>query len=523
MSSETAEDTDGKIERRRISVENLTLDSAQSRRATAPVGDEQDERLKESIKNTGVMQSLLVRPVDVASYEPKSESEYAIIAGSRRYHAAIEAGLRDLPCRIIHADDLTATILSYKENEERKDLSRIERAESLKMQFDLLAPQPPAEDEPWVCPYCGNEYTTSRGLHQHITRSDDHVTDPFEEGWVCPQCGDEFSGSKPLHDHVTDAPDHDTDVLVGMRQKAKPDTTLEQFTETTAGGNTDPLGMRQKAVTPQQAYKKLADEHFPDIHRTGDAVRKVKSLVTLASLPTSVRALFIHPDERSGRQKQVLSNFSISSDCTIALKHTSTVREFYDDLHHIQLEGLDPTDAVLRAVSKFDSQSASELGATIRKFKDNLTESESEETADDESSEADEGEEQEQEQDPDESSTEDTQAEDDEDDETEPADDQLTDQSFDDQSFVEALEEHQEQHESDESGSDESGSDDSSRSRVSATVRFNDDRHKRLHEKAKQTLSTTSDTEVVRKAHQAYLEQLAEKHEWNVTDDSADE
>lgn len=494
-------------------MDNLTVDTAQSRRATGPDGDEQDERLTESIKNTGVMQSLLVRPVDVASYEPESDEEYAIIAGSRRFHAAIEAGLRELPCKIIHADDLTAAILSYKENEERKDLSRIERAESLKMQFDLLAPQPPAEDEPWVCPDCGNEYTTSRGLHQHITRSDDHVTDPFEEGWVCPQCGDEFSGYKPLCDHVSDAPDHAKHVSLGMKQKAKPDTTLEQFTETTAGENTDPLGMRQKAVTPQQAYKKLADEHFPDIHRTGDAVRKVKSLVALASLPTSVRALFIHPDERSGSQRRVLSDFSISSDCTIALKHATTVQEFYDDLHHIQLEGLDPTVAVLRAVSKFDSQSASELGATLRKFKENFTEPE--QTADDESSEADEDEEQEQEQNPDEASEEDTSAEDGAEENPETTDDQLSEQSFN-----EALEEHQEQLESD---NESESHDNSTKRRVSATIRFTDDRHKRLHEKAKTTLNTTSDTEVIRKAHRGHLEYLAEKHEWDVTDDSADE
>lgn len=512
MSNETAKDKDEKIERKRISRENLTLDTAQSRDAGF-VGDEQDERLIQSIKNTGIMQSLLVRPVDVASYEPKSDSEYAIIAGSRRYHAASEAGLRDLPCRIIHADDLTATILSYKENEERKDLSRIERAESLRMQFEALAPDRPAKDEPWVCPDCGNEFTTSRGLHQHIVRSDshDHLTDPFEEGWVCPQCGDEFSGSKPLRDHVRDASDHDTDVLVGMRQKAKPKTTLDKFTETTTGENTDPSGMRQKAVTPQQAYKKLADEHFPEIYRTGDAVRKVKSFVALASLPTELRGLFIRPPERSGAQKQVLSNFSISSDCQIALKHAPTVREFHNDLHDIQLQGLAATDAVLRAVSKFDSRGANELGATIREFRESVTESD--EPADDESSEADEDEEQEREQDPDESSAEDA-TEDGGDDETETADDQLTAQSLD-----EALEEHQEQLESNASGSD----DKKSRSRMSATVRFSNDRHRRLHQKAKQTLSTTSDTEVVRKAHQVYLEQLAEKHEWDVADDSEDE
>jgi hypothetical protein len=478
MSSETIEDTDSVIERKRISIDNLILDTAQSRQEKFGPGAE-NQRLVDSIATHGIMQALIVRPVEAASYDTEPEdSEYAIIAGSRRYHAAVEAGLREVPCRIIHADDLEAAILSYRENVERKDLTRSERAESLKMQYELLAPDTPDEGEPWVCPDCGNEYDTSRGLHQHITKSDDHATEPF-----------------------------------GTGQNA---TTLEQYTA--SDDDAAPSGMRQKAVTPQQAYKKLADEHFSGISRTGDAVRKVKSLIALASLPTGVRGLFKQPDERTKRQRAVLNNFTISSDCTIALKHAPTVREFQSELRQMEHEMKDAPTAVLRAVSEFDSQSANELGATLREVKDRLSEETTESDTENEDEQSPEGEAEEQEQEPDEvtdtDESEDDDAEADGDEDTESTDEQLTTESF-----HETLEEQQEQGDDEQSESADTG-----RSRrVSATVRFENDRHKQLHERAKAELRADSDTEIVRRAHQEYLEQLAEKHEWDVPTDSEDE
>jgi|APHM01.1.fsa_nt_gi hypothetical protein len=54
------------------------------------------------------------------------------------------------------------------------------------------------------------------------------------------------------------------------------------------------------------------------------------------------------------------------------------------------------------------------------------------------------------------------------------------------------------------------------RTKLSATIRFEDDRHRQLHQKAKQQFQTTSDAEIVQAAHEVYLEQLAEKHDWDV-------
>jgi len=139
------------IERKEVSIDNLVIDSAQSRQGDW-AGDQQDQRLVNSLERDGLLQSLLVRPVENTPYAGEVSEEYSIVAGSRRYHAAVEGGFDSVHCRIIEADDFEAAKKSLKENEERKDLTDEEVARSLKMQFEMLRP-----DKPIECPNCGTE------------------------------------------------------------------------------------------------------------------------------------------------------------------------------------------------------------------------------------------------------------------------------------------------------------------------------------------------------------------------------
>lgn len=151
------------IERKGIGIGDLVIDTAQSRHGDW-AGDEQDQRLVNSLERDGLLQSLLVRPVENADYEKNVDADYAIIAGSRRYHAAVEAGFDSVHCRVIDADDFEAAKKSLKENEDRKDLTDQEKARSLKMQFEMLRPEKPVE-----CPECGESY---ENLNRHWQRSD---------------------------------------------------------------------------------------------------------------------------------------------------------------------------------------------------------------------------------------------------------------------------------------------------------------------------------------------------------------
>lgn len=81
-----------------------------------------EEAMKElatSIAKHGLIQPIAVR---------KTEDCYEIIAGERRYRASIQAGLDQIPVRVLEVDNPTADELSLIENIQREDLNPIEEA-----------------------------------------------------------------------------------------------------------------------------------------------------------------------------------------------------------------------------------------------------------------------------------------------------------------------------------------------------------------------------------------------------------
>ena len=86
------------------------------------------EELAESIRAQGLVQPLLVRPLDNAT---GSEPRYEIIAGERRWRAAQHAGLERVPAVVCTLSDNEAAMAALVENVQREDLSAIELAEAL--------------------------------------------------------------------------------------------------------------------------------------------------------------------------------------------------------------------------------------------------------------------------------------------------------------------------------------------------------------------------------------------------------
>jgi|GEM_PF-2651145 len=87
-----------------------------------------DEDLINNIREHGILEPLIVRKI--------SEDRYEILAGSRRLDAAEKVGLTKVPCRIIEADDETASLIALWENLHREDLNPISLAKSLKYIID---------------------------------------------------------------------------------------------------------------------------------------------------------------------------------------------------------------------------------------------------------------------------------------------------------------------------------------------------------------------------------------------------
>jgi ParB family chromosome partitioning protein len=76
-----------------------------------------------SVREKGVLEPILVRP---------RGSRLQIIAGERRYRAAIEAGLGEIPCIVRETSDSETMEIALIENLQRKDLSPFEEADGLK-------------------------------------------------------------------------------------------------------------------------------------------------------------------------------------------------------------------------------------------------------------------------------------------------------------------------------------------------------------------------------------------------------
>ena len=108
-----------------IPVEEIETNPDQPR---TNVGDLSE--LVRSIESKGILEPLLVRPTE--------NGRFMIIAGERRFRAAIEAGLAEVPCIERDVNDAEMLELALIENLHRKDLHPFEEAEG----YAALARQP---------------------------------------------------------------------------------------------------------------------------------------------------------------------------------------------------------------------------------------------------------------------------------------------------------------------------------------------------------------------------------------------
>ena len=81
------------------------------------------DELAQSIREQGIMQPILVRPVDGARFE--------IIAGERRWRAAQRAGLAEIPAQVRTVPDQAALAMALIENIQRENLNPLEEAQGL--------------------------------------------------------------------------------------------------------------------------------------------------------------------------------------------------------------------------------------------------------------------------------------------------------------------------------------------------------------------------------------------------------
>ena len=95
--------------------------------------DEEMEKTVDSIKQFGVLNPVIVRPMDNGLFE--------IVSGHRRCHASALAGLDSVPGIVRNLDDDEATILMVDSNLQRETILPSERAFAFKMKYDAMKHQ----------------------------------------------------------------------------------------------------------------------------------------------------------------------------------------------------------------------------------------------------------------------------------------------------------------------------------------------------------------------------------------------
>lgn len=105
-----------------VEIESISLPASQPRRYFDP---QKLEQLTQSVKAHGILENLLVRPLE------NKEGSYELVAGERRYRAAIAAGLTEVPVTIRELTDEEAFSIALVENLQREDLNPVEETEGI--------------------------------------------------------------------------------------------------------------------------------------------------------------------------------------------------------------------------------------------------------------------------------------------------------------------------------------------------------------------------------------------------------
>jgi len=316
------------IERQALPVESLVLDAVQSREE-AWTGDADDRQLADSIAADGVLQDIIVRPLDTVELADEQVSDadetYAIVAGSRRYHAAMEAGYERVPCKILNADDLDAAWTSLIENTDRKELSEQEIANQLKLIYELVRPR----EEPESCPACSADMAGESELLAHCAAT------------TCTLPGSPSDGPS-----VRNSPDG---------------SQVRRFS------------------TDEQALEYVAKRFLGRDDES--AISIVEGHLRTAELPPVLQSLFKSPEDRTEQERLALENYGIDVRATLGSGDgkSGTSREIvalYEAVdEEAETAAIDPTDAVLETVGslRFDEMSEQELRRTLRDFRHDVT------------------------------------------------------------------------------------------------------------------------------------------------------
>ena len=153
--------------------------------------DEEMNTLIESIQTTGILSPLIVRPIE-------NTEEYEVISGHRRLHAAVKAGITEVPALIYALDRDSAAIAVVDSNLHREHILPSEKAFAYKLKMAALAHQGTSRQlgEKWsVSQISESANESERQIHRYIrlTNLIPELLEFMDEGKMALSVGVELS------------------------------------------------------------------------------------------------------------------------------------------------------------------------------------------------------------------------------------------------------------------------------------------------------------------------------------------
>lgn len=118
-------DTEGMVSTNTLSLSEIVPNKDQPRKT---FDEAALDELADSIRQHGILQPLLVRPIATGGYQ--------LVAGERRWRASKRAGLKEVPVVVKELSDTETMEIAIIENLQREDLNPIEEAEGLQALID---------------------------------------------------------------------------------------------------------------------------------------------------------------------------------------------------------------------------------------------------------------------------------------------------------------------------------------------------------------------------------------------------
>jgi len=124
---------------KQLDIKDLTPDEFNVRKNDWNPNDDDEQKLVDSIKTQGVLEPILVRPIKGQPSKYPKNKVYSIVCGARRYRAAMEARLKQMPA-VIRDDlnDVSALGTSIQENLKRRSMDKIVTAKNIGRMWEML-------------------------------------------------------------------------------------------------------------------------------------------------------------------------------------------------------------------------------------------------------------------------------------------------------------------------------------------------------------------------------------------------